>query len=79
MATVSFMFVRGTRLNDRNAAGYRGHAKGRFWPVSAPFDAADRPPLHINLYLGLFGHLERVIDLNAEVADGALQPMSRGT
>jgi hypothetical protein len=42
-------------------------------------DAADRPPLHMNLYLGLFGHLERVIDLNTEVADGALGPMSCGT
>src|SRR5204862_2449833 len=42
----------------------------RFWPVSDRAPAADRrSPLHFRL----FGHFECVIDLDAEVSNGALE------
>jgi hypothetical protein len=34
---------------------------------------ADRPLSHRQLHLGLFGYLERVVNVNLEVADGAFE------
>jgi hypothetical protein len=52
------------RYQERTAAIY--HA--RFWPVSDREPAANRrSPLHLRL----FGHLECVIDLDAEISNGA--------
>src|SRR5204863_9355512 len=57
-------------MNDRSLEIYCIASSGSFWPVSDRAPAADlRSPLHFRL----FGHFECVIDLDAEVSNGALE------
>src|SRR5438477_9990932 len=57
-------------MNDRSLEIYCIASSGSFWPVSDRAPAADlRSPLHFRL----FGHLECVIDPDAEVSNGALE------
>jgi hypothetical protein len=43
---------------------------GRWWPASA------RSPTDLRSDFGLLSHLERIVDFNAEVTHGALQPIA---
>src|ERR1700687_5539028 len=56
--------------NVRYGENRRVLVKGREWPVSDREPAANRrSPLHLRL----FGHLECVIDLDAEISNGGLE------